>query len=183
MARKRIPQLDALTGAASANDDNLVIFDTSTNTTKRILRSQLAIGLVGDLPYTPSGTISATTIPTAIAEVDTEKAPKASPSFTGTVTLGDAVNIALNTATGSKFGTSASQKLGFFNAAPVVQPTAVADLTTTATSGVLPTPNGAVTIADAAAPTVAELLEYCVELEAKVEALALRLRNLGLIAT
>lgn len=49
MANKRIPQLDALTGAASANDDNLVIFDTSTDTTKRILRSQLAIGMATDL--------------------------------------------------------------------------------------------------------------------------------------
>jgi len=75
MTAKRIPQLDAITGASTANDDNLVIFDTSLDTTKRILRSQLAIGLVGDLPYTPSGGISATTIPTAIAELDTEKQP------------------------------------------------------------------------------------------------------------
>lgn len=89
MTNKRIPQLDALTGAGSANDDNLVIFDTSTDTTKRILRSQLGIGIVGDLPYTPSGSISATTIPTAIAELDTEKAPLASPTFTGTVTIPD----------------------------------------------------------------------------------------------
>ena len=54
MTAKRIPQLDAITGASTANDDNLVIFDTSTNTTKRILRSQLAAGLVNDLPYAAS---------------------------------------------------------------------------------------------------------------------------------
>lgn len=54
MAAKRIPQLDAITGANTANDDNLVIFDTSANTTKRILRSQLATGLVSDLPYAAS---------------------------------------------------------------------------------------------------------------------------------
>lgn len=53
---------------------------------------------------------------------------------------------------------------------------AIADLTTTATSGSLPTPNGSVTIANAATPTVVELLEYCAELEAKVEAILARLR-------
>jgi polygalacturonase len=73
MAGKRIPDLDPLSGAASANDDKLVIYDSSTTSTKRIDRSQLAAGLVGDLPYTPSGGISATTIPTAIAELDSEK--------------------------------------------------------------------------------------------------------------
>jgi hypothetical protein len=73
MAGKRIPDLDPLSGAASSNDDKLVIYDASTATTKRIDRSQLAAGLVGDLPYTASGSISATTIPTAIAELDSEK--------------------------------------------------------------------------------------------------------------
>lgn len=73
MPGKRIPELDAIAGANTANDDNLLIFDTDASQTKRILRSQLAIGLAGDLPYTPSGNISATTIPTAIAELDTEK--------------------------------------------------------------------------------------------------------------
>jgi len=58
---------------------------------------------------------------------------------------------------------------------------AVADLTVTATSGSLPTANGSVTIANAATPTVVELLEFCVELEAKVEALAARLRSAGVI--
>jgi hypothetical protein len=60
--------------------------------------------------------------------------------------------------------------------------TAVADLTSTATSGSLPTPNGSITIANAATPTVVELLEYCVELEAKLEALLSRVRASGIIA-
>lgn len=55
MTAKRIPQLDAIAGASTANDDQLVIFDTSLNTTKRILRSQLAEGIVNDLPYAASG--------------------------------------------------------------------------------------------------------------------------------
>ena len=100
-----------------------------------------------------------------------------------TFTLGDANDIALGTTTGTKIGTATTQKLGFYNATPVVQPTAVADITTTATSGSLPTPDGTVTIADATTPTVTELLEYCVELEAKLEAALGHLRTLGLIAT
>ncbi len=39
------------------------------------------------------------------------------------LTMGVASNIVLDTATGTKIGTAASQKLGFFNAAPVVQQT------------------------------------------------------------
>lgn len=66
MPGSRIPALTALSGANSANDDDIVIFDTSTDTTKRISRSQLATGMVGDLPYTPAGSIAATTVPTAI---------------------------------------------------------------------------------------------------------------------
>ena len=61
--------------------------------------------------------------------------------------------------------------------------TAIADLTTTATTGTLPTADGSVTIADAASPTNAELLEYCVELEAKLEAALAALRTTGVIAT
>lgn len=101
----------------------------------------------------------------------------------GTITLGDAKNIVVDTSTGTKIGTATTQKLGFFNATPVAQPTAVANITTTATTGSLPAANGAVTIADAASPTVAELLEYCVELETKLEDLLGKLRTLGLIAT
>ena len=88
MTAKRISELTVITGASTANDDNLVIFDTSTSETKRILRSQLAVGLVGDLPYTPSGSIAATTIPTAIAELDTETAKLAgTQTFTGAKTF------------------------------------------------------------------------------------------------
>lgn len=101
----------------------------------------------------------------------------------GTLTLADAVNIAVNTTTGTKIGTATTQKIGFYNASPVVQPAAIPDLTVTATTGTLPTANGSVTIANAAAPTVVELLEYCTELEAKLEAALARLRSLGLIAT
>jgi hypothetical protein len=92
-------------------------------------------------------------------------------------------DIVTDTTTGTKIGTATTQKLGFYNATPVVQPAAVANITTTATAGTLPTPDGTVTIADATTPTVTELLEYCVELESKLEAALGHLRTLGLIAT
>lgn len=48
---------------------------------------------------------------------------------TSLMTFNDAYDIAVGTTTGTKIGTSTSQKLGFFNKTPVVQPTAVADAT------------------------------------------------------
>jgi hypothetical protein len=104
-------------------------------------------------------------------------------TFSSNVTFNEGINIVAGTTTGTKIGTSATQKLGFYNATPIVRPSHIANITTTATSGSLPTANNAVTIADATTPTVAELLEYCVELETKVEAILTALRNLGLVAS
>jgi hypothetical protein len=39
----------------------------------------------------------------------------------GGITMGDAKNIAINTGTGTKIGTAVGQKIGFWNATPVVQ--------------------------------------------------------------
>jgi hypothetical protein len=68
--------------------------------------------------------------------------PNTSPSgFTGNITLNGNVtisglvslpnssNIQLGTGAGTKIGTATTQKIGFYNATPVVQPTAVADAT------------------------------------------------------
>ena len=57
-------------------------------------------------------------------------------TFNGTVTHADGYNIVLGTTTGSKLGTATSQKLGVWNATPIVQPTTgVAAATFTANSG------------------------------------------------
>lgn len=53
---------------------------------------------------------------------------------------------------------------------------ALTALTVTATTGTLPTANGSVTIANAATPTVAELLEFCVENKAKIDAIVAALK-------
>ena len=73
--------------------------------------------------------------------------------------------------------------IGFFGATAAVQSTHVADLAATASSGTLPTANGTMTIADAASPTNAELLEYCRELEAKVNSLLAFASAHGLMAS
>jgi hypothetical protein len=60
MAAQRIPDLVTLTGAGSASTDSLLIFDADLNTTKRITRAELAIGLLNDLPAAPTvGTLGA----------------------------------------------------------------------------------------------------------------------------
>jgi lysophospholipase L1-like esterase len=50
MPGKRISELTALSGAGSANNDDVIIFDTTASETKRISRSQLAEGMTPDLP-------------------------------------------------------------------------------------------------------------------------------------
>lgn len=44
-------------------------------------------------------------------------------TLNNTLTLAESANIVFGTTTGTKIGTSTSQKLGFFNATPIVQPT------------------------------------------------------------
>ena len=73
--------------------------------------------------------------------------------LSGNKELYDGANIVLGTTTGSKIGTGATQKLGFYDATPVVQPAAVADATDAAST------------------------------QARLNDLLARLRTLGLIAT
>lgn len=45
-------------------------------------------------------------------------------TLSGAITIADTKNIALSTGTGTKIGTATNQKIGFFNATPVIQGTA-----------------------------------------------------------
>ena len=74
----------------------------------------------------------------------------------------------INAKLSANFATSAQ---GILAATAVQQTDAPTALTIEATTGTLPTADGSVTIADASTPTVAELLEAVVELNAKIEAL------------
>jgi hypothetical protein len=53
----------------------------------------------------------------------------------GGITLGDAQNIAFNTTTGTKIGAATTQKLSFWNATPIVQPTTAVSSATVASPG------------------------------------------------
>jgi hypothetical protein len=103
-------------------------------------------------------------------------------SANGDMTFGEGKNVVAGTATGTKIGTATTQRLGFWNATPVVQPTAITSLDVTASAGSLPTANGSVSV-NATTPTVNQLLEFCVELQAKQNAILSRLRTIGIIAT
>ena len=52
----------------------------------------------------------------------------------GTITLGSGINYIFNTTTGTKFGTAANQKIGFWSATAVIQP-ATTGTTTGFTAG------------------------------------------------
>lgn len=74
------------------------------------------------------GTWSSTSIPTYLTfEVAPSGSATRAESFrvtsSGDVQLADAKNITFNTTTGSKLGTATTQKIGFWNATPIVQPT------------------------------------------------------------
>jgi hypothetical protein len=53
----------------------------------------------------------------------------------GGITLGDGQNIAFNTTTGTKIGAATTQKLGFWNSTPIVQPTTAVASATVAHAG------------------------------------------------
>jgi hypothetical protein len=52
----------------------------------------------------------------------------------GLVNLEEASNVQLGTITGTKIGTATTQKIGFYDSTPVVQPIAVADATDAASA-------------------------------------------------
>lgn len=58
MPGKRISELTALSGAGSANDDDVIIFDTTASETKRISRSQLAEGMQSDVQVLTNKTLA-----------------------------------------------------------------------------------------------------------------------------
>jgi hypothetical protein len=68
-------------------------------------------------------------------KITADNAAKAAWELTGNKTLADAANIVLSTTTGSKIGTAVTQKLGFWNVTPVVQPAAAAQAALTNSTG------------------------------------------------
>jgi hypothetical protein len=67
-------------------------------------------------------------------QLQTDNTTRLTIGSTGGFTLADAQDIAVGTTTGTKIGTATTQKIGFFNATPVVQQAAVADATDAAST-------------------------------------------------
>jgi hypothetical protein len=63
-------------------------------------------------------------------------------SFSGNITMADATNVVLNTSTGTKIGTAVTQKLGFWNATPIVQPSGAAQAAVAGTAATNSSPYG-----------------------------------------
>lgn len=116
---------------SGSGDQTLISFtgtinNTSTNTSTfrsiflnhnftSVTGSYRGLDIVAPATATGGGTITY-----IIARTSTATIFQVNPT---TITIGDAVDIVLNTTTGTKFGTSTSQKIGFYNATPIVQPT------------------------------------------------------------
>jgi len=114
------------------------------------------------------------------------------------LTVGDGYNIILGSTTGTKIGTATTQKLGFFNATPVVQRSAYtqtystadkthanstfADLATTAATQTTPWGFATQAQADAIATKVNALGADVVDVKQLVNALIDDLQALGLVA-
>lgn len=97
-------------------------------------------------------------------------------------------NIVTDTTTGTKIGTATNQKIGFFNATPIVQPTEITDELTTLTFTAPKTPNYAIQDLVASgygfvtADEARTVLAVIANLQARVNELETTLVNLGLLA-
>lgn len=110
-------------------------------------------------------------------------------SVIGAATITDAKDIILGSTTGTKIGTATTQKLGFYNKVPVVQPTALTTALTGITNSAPVTPDYA--IADpvqntgfgfSTADEMLTALNVIANLQGRVGELETKLQALGLLA-
>jgi hypothetical protein len=93
-------------------------------------KEELQIGWVGNSSVAKIETIKGTGGGVARSlEFGTDGTTRLTIGATGLFTIADALNIEVGTTTGTKIGTATTQKIGFYDATPVVRPTAVADAT------------------------------------------------------
>jgi hypothetical protein len=126
-----LPPNDGTNGQQLTTDGNGVLSWASAGGTGTVT-SVSGAGTVNGLTLT--GTVTSSGSLTLGGTLDLSAPPAigggtaAAGTFTAltvnsSVTLADAVNIAINATTGTKIGTATSQKIGFFNATPVIQQT------------------------------------------------------------
>lgn len=146
----------AVTGASTLTGD---LTESGNAAITGTLAVTGASTLTGDLTETGNatvgGTLSVTGTSTLAAVHATSVTATGTVALTDNMTITDAKNIVLNTTTGTKIGTGTTQKLGFFNATPVVQPAGTDGVITSLTnlgllaSGAHPlTLNGLLTLTD-----------------------------------
>jgi hypothetical protein len=110
-----------LLGAGAGNSG----FFSSGTTAKIRLADNSADASLTCLNLTASGTLAVTGASTLTGLL----------TANGGITLGDAQNIAFNATTGTKIGAATTQKLSFWNATPIVQPTTAVASATVASPG------------------------------------------------
>ena len=132
-----LPPNDGTNGQVLTTDGNGVT--TWTTNGAGTVTSIATAGTVNGLTLT-GGTITSSGTITLGGTLDLSSPPAigASAAAAGTfttltantsLTMADAANIVVNTTTGTKIGTATSQKIGFFNQAPVVQPAGTGTVT------------------------------------------------------
>lgn len=103
-------------------------------------------------------------------------------STTNHITITAASNLILETTTGTKIGTATNQKLGFWNATPVIQPTRVGPIVDNVSGGgsTSPTiPDLAAASVDATAASLASTRATCASLAEAIKAIEARLSAAG----
>jgi len=129
MPGKRISELTALSGAGSANDDDVVIFDTTASETKRISRSQLAEGMQADVQVLTNKTIAigSNTVTGTTAQFNTALTDNDFATLAGSEAL---TNKTINARTNTLQGSDASRLHWFKDLAALL-----ADTTLVASTG------------------------------------------------
>ncbi len=97
--------------------------------------------------------------------------------FDGNVSINDAINVVLGTTTGTKFGTATTQKMGFWNAAPVIQPTV-----TTAAGAAVVTTGSALASYGYTQAQADDIVAQLNKTTARVNDLATKLQTIGITA-
>ena len=113
MPGKRITDLTALSGANSANNDDLVIFDATASETKRISRSQLAEGMQADVQVLSNKTLAlgSNTVTGTTAQFNTALTDNNFATQAGAETLTNkTIALANNTVNYNQGGTGASTR-------------------------------------------------------------------------
>lgn len=143
------PAWTAKAALTKTDDTNVTLTLGGTPTTALLAAASITAGWTGTLSVARGGSGQGTLAPALVASTltsgrvvlvdgsgrlvddadlsfstDTLTVTKiAATTHTGDLTFADSVNVITNATTGTKIGTATNQKIGFWNAAPIVQPT------------------------------------------------------------